>query len=798
MAHHRGCDLIQDPTRGPTARGPVPAGAITTGPEQQVSPALDGHGHGGGYSPEDLRSAYGLPPSGGAGETVAVVDAYNDPSAESDLSQYRSEYKLAACTAAGSCLRQVNQAGGSNLPEANERWAAEISTDLDMVSAACPACHILLVEAQNEQPASLAAAEDEAVKLGATEISNSYGEPVAEIEPSLRPDYEHPGIPITVAAGDEGYGVESPASSPNVIAVGGTTLQKLSERSPWSEAAWSGTGSGCSAEAKPAWQTDTGCTERTNNDVAAVANPNTPVSVYDSYQPAKKEPSPWLLEGGTSVATPIVAAAMALSDSYTRSFDGAQALYMAYANNVAEFNDIVEGSNELGCDKSYLCEALPGYDGPTGLGSLHGVPEVPAPVAVTEGATSVEQSTATLAGSVNPHAAQLQECAFEYGPTTAYGSSVACSSLPAAGTNAVPVSAVLSRLTPGVTYHYRVALRYPGGAGEGSDASFSTPPGAPSALTQEASAVTASSVSLAAQLAPNGEAIGTCTFEYGSTDLYGSQTLCTFSSASPSARVSATAAIAGLRPGSIYHFRVVASNSFGTGYGGDEVFRTTPGRPAVATDAATHVGSTSAQLNGTIETEGEPISSCGFEFDGPGGYAPCAQLPGATVGSAAVFASVSGLSASTRLEYRLVASDAAGASLGAIQAFTTGALEAPGSQALAGAVLVGAKLSVRPHGMLVARVRCTAAEGHCAGTLTLQTLGSGGTHRGRPKPLRLGSAAFTIAAGHVRDVSVHLSAAARRLLARSGVLRARAIVLTRSAPGSTRTQQSQVILRSVR
>lgn len=376
-AHRGTCALIQDPTRGTRRRGPLAAGAITTGPEQEVSPAVYGTGFEGGYSPTELRSAYDLPSTAaGSGQTVAVVDAYDDPKAEADLHVYRSEYGLSECTAGNGCFEKVNEAGESvKYPPANRTWAKEISLDLDMVSAICPKCHIILVEASTNEESDLAAAEDEAVKLGATEISDSFvGEHSGE-HSGEAPAYDHPGVPIAASAGDHGFGVAPPASYPTVIAVGGTSLRPGASRRGWTETVWGqesggeGTGSGCSEEPKPAWQTDVGCPNRTTNDVSAVADPNTPVSIYDTYETG----SEWLLMGGTSASAPIVSAAMALASPYTRSFEGAEGLYLEAASGNGGFNDIVSGSD--GSCHDYLCEALPGYDGPSGLGTLHGAPK---------------------------------------------------------------------------------------------------------------------------------------------------------------------------------------------------------------------------------------------------------------------------------------------------------------------------------------------------------------------------------------------------------------------------------------
>src|ERR1039457_2253182 len=204
-----------------------------------------------GLGPVALQSAY-LAPTGGAGQTVAIVDAYDDPYAESELATYRSQFGLPPCTTANGCFRKVNQSGGMSYPVPKVGWSQEISLDLDMVSALCPNCHLLLVEATNARSTSLANAVNTAASLGADAISNSYG--TKDNRRTLREDgdYDHPGIATTVASGDSGYGVNFPASSPFVTAVGGTTLRRASGTRGWSETAWNGSGSGCSRyETKP-------------------------------------------------------------------------------------------------------------------------------------------------------------------------------------------------------------------------------------------------------------------------------------------------------------------------------------------------------------------------------------------------------------------------------------------------------------------------------------------------------------------------------------------------------------------
>jgi subtilase family serine protease len=322
-----------------------------------------------GYGPKDLQSAYALPSgTAGSGQTVAIVDAYDDPNAASDLSVYRNQFGLPPCTTATGCFRKVNQTGGTSLPRANGGWAEEISLDLDMVSAICPNCNILLVEASSASFTNLGAAVNEAAKLGATEISNSYGGSESSSDTSYDSKYfNHTGIAITVSSGDGGYGVEYPAASQYVTAVGGTTLNRASNTRGWTEAAWSGAGSGCSAyDPKPFWQVDAGCAKRTVADVSAVADPNTGVSVYDSY--SYRGLSGWLVFGGTSVSSPIIASVYALAGNASTFSYG---IYPYGHDSTSTLNDVTSGSNGS-CGGSYLCTAGSGYDGPTGLGTPNG------------------------------------------------------------------------------------------------------------------------------------------------------------------------------------------------------------------------------------------------------------------------------------------------------------------------------------------------------------------------------------------------------------------------------------------
>ncbi|HEU5379677.1 MAG TPA: peptidase S8 [Ktedonobacteraceae bacterium] len=318
-----------------------------------------------GLNPADLRAAYKLPSTtAGSGQTVAIVDAMDDPNAESDLATYRSQFGIPACTTANGCFRKVNQSGGTSFPASDVGWAEEISLDLDMVSAVCPNCHILLVEASSASFTNLAAAVNTAVRLGAKEVSNSYGGSESSSETSIASSYNHAGTVITASSGDNGFGVEVPAAFNSVVAVGGTSLSRSSTTRGWSETAWSGAGSGCSRFiTKPSWQHDTGCARRTVADVSAVANPSTGVSVFDTFGNV----GGWLVFGGTSVSSPIIASVYALAGNAS-SVNAASSLY----SHTSSLFDVTSGSNGS-CSGSYLCTARAGYDGPTGLGTPNGV-----------------------------------------------------------------------------------------------------------------------------------------------------------------------------------------------------------------------------------------------------------------------------------------------------------------------------------------------------------------------------------------------------------------------------------------
>jgi len=315
-----------------------------------------------GYGPATLRADYGTTNYTGSGTpTIAIVDAYGYARAESDLATYRSQYGLPACTSASGCFKKVNQSGGTSLPREDTGWAQESALDLDMASAMCPNCKIVLVEANSNSFANLAAAVAYAKTIpGVRAISNSYGGSDS-VGTSYDSTYSANNIAITASTGDSGYGAQFPAAAPGVIAVGGTSLAANG-----TETAWNGAGSGCGlSHPKPSWQngvTDA-CAGRMEADISAVADPHTGVAVYG---PTSRSRSGWMVFGGTSASAPLIGAMFALRNG---TINAAQSIY----THTSSLTDVTSGSNGSSCPVNYYCHAQAGYDGPTGLGTPEGV-----------------------------------------------------------------------------------------------------------------------------------------------------------------------------------------------------------------------------------------------------------------------------------------------------------------------------------------------------------------------------------------------------------------------------------------
>ena len=543
-----------------------------------VSPAVTVYG----YGPADLRSAYNLPSSGGAGLTVAIVDAYDQPRAESDLAAYRSHYGLPACTTANGCFQKVDQTGGTNYPAYNQGWGVEIDLDLDMVSAACPNCHILLVEANDAYMNNLGVAVNLAVSLGAVAVSNSYVG--AENGMNAYYDgayYNHPGVAIVAGSGDCGYNCEGslpgatitvgyPAASQYVVAVGGTKLVHAANARGWSETAWGdpnqpgGAGAGCSLyETKPAWQHDPNCAKRMVADVSAVADPSTGMAEYDFDQGG------WIIVGGTSAATPIIAAAFALGGRIGSHDYPASYLYAA----TQDLNDVVGGNSlitDQSCPYAYFCQGVAGYDGPTGLGTPHGINAFHSPFTVPGAPTNVSASPYNASAAVTWTApANNGGLAVSAYTVTAAPGAKTCA------TNGA-LTCTVSGLTNGQAYSFSVvATNTLGNSLPSAASSPVTPfsvPGKPTAVT----AVAGNTQAGVAWTAPanNGSAI--------------SSYLVT---SSPDNRTCATSAtnctVSSLTNGRTYSFTVSATNSAGPGPASDPSNSVTP---ATVPDPPTAVG----------------------------------------------------------------------------------------------------------------------------------------------------------------------------------------------------------------
>ena len=574
-------------------------------------------------TPAYLQQAYDLAylsQNAGAGQTIAIVDAYDDPNAESDLAAYRSEFGLPPCTSANGCFAKYDQTGGTNYPTTvDSGWELEISLDLDAVSALCPNCNIDLIEANTDGTSDLAAAQLEAGMLAPSVITDSWDVALSGGQARNFPttgDYTFPGITTVAASGDSGYpGAftnDFPAALPGVTAAGGTRLQPDSTSGVqnvrgFTESAWSGTGSGCNLGAsKPSYQTDTGCTGRSYSDISADGDPDTGMQVYDT------DDGGWVVVGGTSEASPLIAAYYAIVGS------ASQGPAWAYSN-ASLLNDPTSGSNGTCLATiSYICNAGPGYDGPTGIGSISGAVVSGAPGIAGPGANgsytqTVTSGSAELQGAVYPNGADTTYW-WEYGTTSAYGQTTTPNDI-GSGTAAVPVSDSLGGLSPGATYHYRLVAQNSVGTEYGYDYTFTTPastlssPGPsnqnpPTTTTQSPPTTTthspptgsggsgtsgttpvsapgvsgvrvgaaATSATVSATIATGGAAT-TYTLQYGTTRSLGKA----FSSSQSSQGTAAARwTLRNLSPGKTYYFRVVASNAGGNSTGAVIGFRTSP------------------------------------------------------------------------------------------------------------------------------------------------------------------------------------------------------------------------------
>ncbi len=332
-----------------------------------------------GYSPSQLLAAYQLTDAAKnlTNTTIAIVDAYDSPTIENDLNVYSNTFGLPACTTANGCFNKVDQNGVvvsptksiNTNPQPNSSWGLEISLDVEIAHGICPNCKILLVEADSNSFVNLGLAVNQAVSMGANVVSISYGSDEYRKEIYYDRYYNHPGVTIVASSGDTGYGVQYPAASPYVTAVGGTTLVLNQDNTRNTETAWNGGGSGCSTfEPKPRWQPDRVCKNRTVVDVAADANPSTGAAIYNSTPSVYGQG--WLTLGGTGLSAPIIAGVYAVAGNSS----SINATSRIYTNTAMHYlYRVTSGANGY-CSNAYLCDASYGYtqygyNGPTGFGT---------------------------------------------------------------------------------------------------------------------------------------------------------------------------------------------------------------------------------------------------------------------------------------------------------------------------------------------------------------------------------------------------------------------------------------------
>lgn len=629
-------------------------------------------------TPAYLQQAYDLgylSQTSGVGETVAIVDAFDDPTAEADLATYRAQFSLPPCTSANGCFSKLDQTGGTTYPQTvSSGWETETSLDLDAVSALCPNCRIVLVEANSDALSDLAAAQAVAGQLSPNVISDSWavtmsGHSAAQTFANSG-TYTFPGVTTVAASGDDGYlgsGVNNfPAALGNVTAAGGTTLEPASSSGvqsarDFTESAWSGSGSGCATHvSKPRWQTDSGCGGRAYNDLSADADPATGMQVYSSAQGG------WEVVGGTSEATPLIAAYYALLGS------SAQGPSWAYAN-AGLLNDPSAGANgSCFYSISYICQSGSGYDGPTGVGSISGAVATGAPGIGGPGTNgsytqNVAGSTAQLQGGVYPNGSDTTYW-WEYGPTTDYGQQTTAVDI-GSGDAAVSVADTLEGLQAGTTYHYRLVAQNSLGTEYGYDFTLTTASG----VTTGPAAGTGSGAS-----APDG-GTGTGTTGTGSTgtgtsgttgtDSTGTDSTGTGSTGTGSTGTDTTGSTSTTPPAT------TAPSTGSTSTANDPTPPATspaPSKPSISSPHVSTAGSTSATIAGTVSAGG-----VGARYSVQ--YGTTAKLgqsvAGALTGSAtALSATLRNLRAGTTYYARVVVTNASGSATSAIIRFRTSAV----------------------------------------------------------------------------------------------------------------------------
>ncbi|MCW3019204.1 MAG: hypothetical protein JWN10_1512 [Solirubrobacterales bacterium] len=729
------------------ARVPVPsaaAGDPGVRPYTAARGALES-GPAGGLTPQELASVYGYDPAvGGSGQTIAIVDAYDDPNIESDLAAFDSEYGIAGCTKANGCFTKVSQTGSTtSLPVRDTSgWSVEIALDVEMAHSACPNCKILLVEAKNESFKNLAAAVDEAVTLKATEVSNSYGGSESLLGSAERAAYKHPGVVIAGATGDSGYDdwtryvnegepvapeqPDAPASLPSVVAVGGTTLELNASGKRRSETVWNGngpldangeleegtTGGGCSTlfAAEP-WQqaapgfAATGCAgKRVAADVSAVADPITGFDIYDSYNCGEEcelygGGEGWLTIGGTSVSTPLISSLYALAGGSNGVEDPALTLY-GHLGEESSLFDVTEGGNgycddgglacganalenaRVDCEGTTACNAAPGFDGPSGVGTPNSL---------------------NLFKPLLPIALLTPPSSLEPGVAASFS----------AGSSSDPY--------PGAV------LAYSWSWGDGTAASTGVAP----------------------------------------THTYSA-------------------------PGE-YTVTLTVSDSYG--------FKSTPATAVVKVTTHTVKEEEEAAAKKKAEEEAakkaEEKLKAEEKVTAEGEATKKAEEKKKVEGEAAAKkAEEEQEAAATKKREEAAAKSSVNAGSQGVNGFQMSFVPP-----VPDAELAGLLLQVSPSGTVTLKITCPATETRCTGTVNLRTLGAviaGGALSKKTSILTLATGTFTVAGGGVHAVTLHLSSKAGALLRRAHTMRVRATLLAHDPLGASHTTRTVVTLRAPR
>ena len=591
----------------------------------------------GGDAPASIWTGYGFSSLGcthsttsdwtdpslcGHGQTIAIVDAYDDPNVASDLQTFDTQFGLPACTVANGCF--VKSAPGGIRTDSG--WAMEIALDVEWAHSIAPGAKIVLVESSDSTLGNLLGAESTAVGTGAQQVSNSWGGSEFSGESSYDSYFNSPTASFFVASGDSGHGAEWPAASPYVVAVGGTTLSLDGSGNWLGESAWSGSGGGLSSyESKPSYQNNfVSGSQRVVPDVAYDADPNTGVYVYDSV-PINGQ-SGWWIVGGTSAGAPQWAGISAITNSQganlaSASFGTSTALYGAatgaqsspqtspYLNN---YHDITTGNNG-GCGSS--CNAAAGYDEVTGLGSPLAnslIPYLSTPAAPT--VPSAPQNLAATAGNATVSLAWQAPSSNGGSAITSYniyrGTSPGSETL-LSSTSGSTLSYQDATAANGITYYYYVTATNSIGTSPNSNEASATPaaPTVPSAPQNLAAKGGNAQVSLtwSAPSSNGGSPITSYNIYRGTTS--GGE------GATPLASVSGSTTSytdSGLTNGQAYYYTVAAVNSVGPSLPSNEASATPQQTPtlsvSVSTDKSSYTRGSTVHITVTVTSSSSPVS----------------------------------------------------------------------------------------------------------------------------------------------------------------------------------------------